>query len=148
MDVAKQIAAFSYCELAEIVAEVLSVQQQTNCVDCGLFAIAFATSLAHNENPVRRVYNTTKLRQHLVSCLEAGKVSVFPSHSTNEKKDFKATLNAIEIYCLCRMPYDNTSEDDDMIEYTKCCEWYHGSCENIINVKKYKSKYWFCKKCK
>ena len=122
LDVANQIAAFSYCELAEIVVEVLPVQQQTNCVDCGLFVIAFPTSVAPNENPVRRVYDTTKLRQHLVSCLEAGKMSVFPSHSTNEKKDFKATLNAIEIYCSCRMPYDNTSEDDNMIECTKCCE--------------------------
>ena len=91
LDVAKQIAVFSYCELAEIVAEVLSVQQQTNCVDCGLFAIAFATSLAHNENPVRRVYDTTKLRQHLVSCVEAGKMSVFPSHSTNEKKRLQSS---------------------------------------------------------
>ena len=48
--------------------------------------MGFATSLVHNENPVRRVYDTTKLRQHLVSCLEARKMSVFPSHITNEKK--------------------------------------------------------------
>ena len=68
------------------------MQQQINCVDCGLFAIAFATSLAHNENPVKRVYNTAKLRQHLVLCLEAGKMSVFPSHSTNEKKTSKQHL--------------------------------------------------------
>ena len=116
------------------------MQQQTNCVHCGLFAIAFATSLAHNENRVRRVCGTTRLRQHLVSCLEAGKMSVIQSHSTNERKDFKATLNAIEIYCSCRILYDNTSEADDMIECNKFCEWYHGSCKNIANVKKYKSK--------
>ena len=135
LDVAKQIAVFSYCESAEIVAEVLPEQQQTNCVDCGLFAITFSTSLAHNENSVRRVYDTTQLRQYLVSCLEAGNMLVFLSHSTNEKRDFKTTLNAIEIYCSCRMPYGNTSEDGDMIECPKCCEWYHGSCENITNVK-------------
>ena len=65
-----------------------------------------------------------------------------------KKNDFKATLNAIEIYCSCRMLFDSTSEDDDMIKCVKCCEWYHGSCENITNVKKSKSKDWFCKKCK
>ena len=65
-----------------------------------------------------------------------------------KKKDLKETLNAIEIYCSCRILYDNTSEDDDMIECTKCCEWYHGSCEYITHVKKYKSKDWFCKKYK
>ena len=37
---------------------------------------------------------------------------VFPSHSSNEKKDFKTTVNGIEIYCPCQMPYYNTSEDD------------------------------------
>ena len=42
-------------------------------------------------------------------------MSVMPSHRTNEKKDFKAILNAIEIYCSCQMTYDNTSKDDDMI---------------------------------
>ena len=92
LDVATQIAVFSYFESAEIVAEVLPVQQQTNCVDCSLSTIAFATSLAHNKNPVRRVYDTTKLRQHLTSCLEAGKMSVFPPHSTNEKKTSKQHL--------------------------------------------------------
>ena len=46
------------------------------------------------------------------------------------------------------MPYDNTSEDNDMMECTKCCEWYHRSCENITNVKKYKSSDWFRKKFK
>ena len=65
-----------------------------------------------------------------------------------KKKDFKATPNATEIYCSCRMPYDKTSEDDDIIECTNCCEWYHGICENITNVKKCKSKDWFRKKCK
>ena len=77
------------------------MQQQINCVDFGLFAIAFATSLAHNENPVRRIYNTTIPRQHFVSCQEAGKLSLFSYHSINEKKDFKGTFNAIEIYCSC-----------------------------------------------
>ena len=137
----KQIAAFSYCEWAEIVAEVLPVQQPANCVDCGLFAIAGATSLSHNQNLVRQVYGTTKLRQHLVSCLDARKMSVFSSHSTNEKKT--STFNAIEIYCSRRMPSDNTREDDHMIGCTKCCYWYHGSCENITIVKKYKDR--FCK---
>ena len=92
------------------------MQKQTNYIDCGSLAIAFANCLAHYETPLRWFYDTTKLRQHLISCLEAVKMSVFPTHSTNEKKkDFKATLYAIEIYCLCRMQY-NTRKDDDKIE--------------------------------
>ena len=58
-DLASQIAAFSMCKSAEIILEIKSVQQQTNSVDCGLFAIAFATSLAHGEDPTTTTYDTT-----------------------------------------------------------------------------------------
>ena len=92
LDVAKQTAAFSYCESAEVVAEVLPVQQQTNCVDCGLFATAFATTLAHNENPVRRVYDTTKLRQHLVRVWRLGKCRCFHFIVQMKKKTSKQHL--------------------------------------------------------
>ena len=71
---------------AKTVPEVFPVQKQTNYIDCGSLAIAFANCLAHYETPLRWFYDTTKLRQHLISCLEAVKMSVFPTHSTNEKK--------------------------------------------------------------
>ena len=68
------------------------MQQQTNCVDCGLFATAFATTLAHNENPVRRVYDTTKLRQHLVRVWRLGKCRCFHFIVQMKKKTSKQHL--------------------------------------------------------
>ena len=64
-----------------------------------------------------------------------------------KKKDFKATLNAIEIYCACRMSYDNTNEDVNVVNILSVV---NGTMlvVNITNVEKYKSKDWFCKKCK
>ena len=58
LDVAKQIASFSFCDLPKILVEIKGVQQQTNSVDCGLFAIAFATSLAFGEDPANVTYIT------------------------------------------------------------------------------------------
>ena len=44
-DVVEQIAAYSFCHEDTLHIEAMTVQQQNNGVDCGLFAIAFATSL-------------------------------------------------------------------------------------------------------
>ena len=60
-DVAKQIAAFSFRNLPEILVEIKGVQQQTNSVDYGLFATAFATSLAFGEDPANVNYDSMKL---------------------------------------------------------------------------------------
>jgi Ulp1 protease family, C-terminal catalytic domain len=43
-------------------------QRQGNGYDCGVFAIAFAVSLAFGENPSQLVYDPAKLRNHLKFC--------------------------------------------------------------------------------
>ena len=56
-----------------------SVKQQGNGVDCGVYAIAFATSLAYGGNPEKESYDEKKIRPHLVECLKIGKLTVFPT---------------------------------------------------------------------
>ena len=51
-------------------------QKQEGVVDCGLLAIATATSLAHGANP--GAYIQSEMRQHLVNCLESGLLTMFP----------------------------------------------------------------------
>ena len=51
-------------------------QKQEGIVDCGLFAIATATSLAHGANP--EDYMQSEMRQHLVNCIESGLLTMFP----------------------------------------------------------------------
>jgi len=77
-DVINQIADYSYCKEAELVINIMPVQQQRNGVDCGVFAIAFASSLAFGEDPCITTYDTTKMRDHLISCLEKNEITVFP----------------------------------------------------------------------
>ena len=43
-----------------------------------LFALAYATQLALDENPCNAIFDQDGLRIHLVECLEQGKVSQFP----------------------------------------------------------------------
>ena len=60
---------------------IKSCQHQSNGYDCGVFAIAFATSLANGEDHTTRVYNQKKLRAHLVDCMASGILTPFPSDS-------------------------------------------------------------------
>ena len=58
--------------------QFVPVQQQTNNSDCGVFAIAFAVSLALGTNPKHVTFDTSKMRPHLAVCLKEQKLSMFP----------------------------------------------------------------------
>ena len=58
--------------------QFVPVQHQTNVSDCGVFAIAFAVSLALGTNPKHVTLDTLRMRPHLGACLKAQKISMFP----------------------------------------------------------------------
>ena len=61
------------------------VQQQGNGVDCGLFAIAFAVTLAFGNKPKMISYDEGNLPRHLVECLKSETFSSFQNTKiTNE----------------------------------------------------------------
>ena len=53
--------------------QFVPVQQQTNDSDCGVFATAFAVSLALGTNPKHVTFNTLRMHPHLAACLKAEK---------------------------------------------------------------------------
>jgi Ulp1 family protease len=52
--------------------------KQSGGMDCGLYAIAFATSLTHGQNPCMACYQQENMRKHLVQCFETGVLTLFP----------------------------------------------------------------------
>nr|XP_011302989.1 PREDICTED: uncharacterized protein LOC105266494 [Fopius arisanus] len=54
------------------------VQQQTNCVDCGVFAIAFAITLMYGLDPENIVYEVEVMRDHLLDIYINGEILHFP----------------------------------------------------------------------
>ena len=62
-----------------------AVQIQRGGSDCGLFALAFATSLCEGENPSRISYIQHELRDHLFGCLESGVISTFPQRREEKR---------------------------------------------------------------
>ena len=57
---------------------MMPMQKQYGSTDCGVFAIAVLTSLAHEEDPSKFKYNQTELRQHLLDCIINGRLVCFP----------------------------------------------------------------------
>ena len=54
------------------------LQKQKGSADCGLFAIAVMTSLAHKEDPSTVKYDQNKMRQHLVDSFSSKFLMPFP----------------------------------------------------------------------
>ena len=59
------------------------VQPNTN--DCGVYAIAFAVSLAFDKEPAHLHYDKSKMRTHLMNCINSGILTEFPSKPESRK---------------------------------------------------------------
>ena len=69
------LCARSFCAKLQIGM----TQFQENSVDCGVYAIAFATDLCHGNDPVKFKYDSMfKLRLHLLNSLKAQNIEPFP----------------------------------------------------------------------
>ena len=66
--------------------QLMNMQQQKGSTDCGLFAIATATSLCFGDDPTMILYTQDDLRQHLLDCLTAEDISPFPHEATQLKR--------------------------------------------------------------
>ena len=58
---------------------VVPVQQQMNRSDCGVFSIAYATSLVFMDDPKIIQYDISKMHGHLIKCLKSSQMEQFPA---------------------------------------------------------------------
>ena len=62
----------------DVTCNIPPVQKQQGIVDCGLFAIAFATCLACGHDPSSYQFNQNEMRSHLFTCLQQQHLTEFP----------------------------------------------------------------------
>ena len=60
------------------VINIMPSQKQKGEMDCGLFAVACATSIAFGIDPARQKLKQDYLRSHLVKCFNEEKLFPFP----------------------------------------------------------------------
>ena len=85
----------------------VEVQMQDGSGDCGLFTIAFATTLANGGQPGACSYNQAAMRFHLYSQMKNVLAPLGPiKQSRREAHEVKrtATVSIVSIHCMCRLP--------------------------------------------
>ena len=130
------------CERPKYFFRVCASAKQGGDSDCGLFAIAFATSLCAGNNPAEYTYRQDELRNHLHQCLEKREFTEFPSQP-RKIKQFCNPVMMIPVYCECRQP-----EKENMVQCDQCQEWFHDECVTVPdNVRNGDNISWLCKAC-
>ena len=140
-----QIAALLNTEEPTITVSFINVQMQSGGYDCGLFSISFATALVFGEQPGYFLFEQTKMRVHLLRCLEQQQMSMFPVMKKRRTGSRVKAVQKIHIYCVCRMPDLPNSK---WIECSSCKEWYHSdTCVKVAAKYLATNTLWHCAKC-
>ena len=126
--------------------KVPRVQQQPNSYDCGLFSIANVVEFCFKPDCLntRVTYSTSKMREHLIQCLESGNMTPFPKEAVRGRCNLDSVtckVFKILIWCICKMP----ECIDNMIccDNRKCRTWFHRKCLNIDSQR----NEWQCPSC-
>ena len=71
----EQISTIMFAQQKAITLGFQPIKSQHGSSDCELFALAFATSLCHQETPVEINYTQYKLHSHLLDCFTRARSS-------------------------------------------------------------------------
>ena len=115
------------------------VQRQQGASDCGLFAIAFATSLCFVNDPQEITYAQPLLRSHFIACLE-DHMMPFPTTDRRVQRHLSVSKAVVPIFCACRMP----NNGDTYVQCHHCNDWWHLKCVNIPPWAVESNKSWKC----
>ena len=110
---------------------------------CGLFAIAFASSLCFGNDPQEIAYAQPLLRSHFIACLEDHKMMPFPTTDRRVQRHLSVSKAVVPIYCTCRMPNDG----DAYVQCHHCNDWWHLKYLNIPPWAVEFNNSWKCETC-
>ena len=118
----KMICALLVSHEPNVTLRFIDVDRQNNC---GLYALAFASTLCSGKDPRHITFSKTDLRKHLLQCLMQNEMEPFPGEKLRRKKMVKETM-ILEIFCTCW-----STQDGNMVECDICKEWFHQSCITV-----------------
>ncbi|XP_047124446.1 uncharacterized protein LOC105850359 isoform X2 [Hydra vulgaris] len=150
----RQICSILRCPKKKIVIKVLPIQQQTNGVDCGLYAIAWARQVleANKIPPSTLMFEQSKMRIHLLNCILNNQLDVFPTAVTPSM--FRRCVGKnfhIPLHCSCRMFWIVEDEHIFNRQMAQCCtckKWFHRECQKIpLCAYEKEDAIWNCHNC-
>lgn len=145
----KLICSFFKCMVDAIHFDLVNVETQKNSFDCGVLSIAMATELVTGSDPAGYYWDTSKMRPHLLTCLEQGSMTPFPKLGRRRVPfGSRIRVSSLEkVYCIstCRMPND---KDQGMTSCDSCPGWFHFSCVELGENDSSSNRRWICPNCK
>ena len=96
-----QMSLLLHKQHSHIMLVFKDVQMQCGSSDCGAFSIAFATALAHGQQPGNFIFDQHKLREHLFNCFESRKMYMFPIKKLRRFGGREKATDTIQLYCIC-----------------------------------------------
>ena len=127
------------CTERDITVNYVQVQYQSGGSDCGLFALAFATSIYNGVDPANVIYQQDEMREHLIKCLEEEDVTLFPQRGSRRANSKRICSIKLLVFCICRLPDDGNT----MIQCMICEEWFHARCVSVLD----EHIDWYCQSC-
>ena len=144
--VRNQIACLLFTSENAINVKYIDVQMQDGSADCGVFAVAFAATLASGGRPGAFSYCQARMRHHLLSCLEKSELTPFSVQRKRRNINKVKSTVTIPVYCNCRLP---ALKDCTMIQCSKCraCMYHVNTCVVVPEEVLGSSKKWLCSVC-
>ena len=102
-----QIYGQAYAAEGIITINKLGVQQQlSSSVDCGIFAVAYATEVCYSKDPTKANFHQDRMLGHLKECIDAKQITLFLKNSNCKKQHtvlkWGQSKIPIPLYCYCR----------------------------------------------
>ena len=120
VEIAKQIAQLCSSKDRSIRVIRAEVQQQTDTISCGLFAIAFAFDVCAESDPRNVHYDQAKMRSHLLKCIKENCIAKFPRSQKRLSSKCKNSITFLDVYCVCRQIYDADEVENDQGNSWQC----------------------------
>ncbi|XP_064406374.1 uncharacterized protein LOC135351311 isoform X3 [Halichondria panicea] len=145
--IAQQVCTILKSQQHSVTINVVNVQKQIGCNDCGLYAIAMAADLCSRIDPFKSSYDQSSMRIHLKECFESEPptLTVFSTRRDSKEKRRLVHRKSVELFCLCRR-----TEVLPMASCDTCNMWYHEGCVPIpddVLLDEDDSILWICCQC-
>lgn len=148
----KLICSLLQCYKPQLTINVMQLQQQSNGSDCGVYAIACATSLCNGGEPAEQFWDEKQMCLHFIECFQSTSMSAFPVSSAAEDESHAQCITfrdkiintiKVPVNCICHLPWHK----EDMIQCQTCMEWYHPNWISLPDHIFNSSEPWRCSLC-
>ncbi len=133
-----QLASLLNCNSEAITVSVFCNNKQKSSSDCGVFAIACATSLAFGIAPESQHFVQEELRSYLAMCFRVGKMMPFPT-ATLSWSAKPSVCYEVLVCKICRRP---GTVKQILTQCFLCQGYFHLHCGNGSEA-----DYFLCSKC-